>query len=172
MIRFSLNGSTFDYRGDPAQPLLWVLRDEAALTGTKFGCGAGLCGSCTVHIDGQARRACITPVSAVANASVTTIEGLADGAARDQLHAVQRAWIEEDVAQCGYCQAGQIMNAAALLARNPNPSDDDIDRFQTNLCRCGTYARVRKAIHRAAEIQQQAAVQHYDPALNTGEEIA
>jgi isoquinoline 1-oxidoreductase alpha subunit len=146
MIRFSINGKNFEHAGDSDEPLLWVLRDSAGLTGTKFGCGAGLCGACTVHIDGRARRACTLPVSAVEGLQVTTIEGLAG----EELHPVQQAWIEEDVAQCGYCQAGQIMAAADLLARIPKPSDAQIEREQTNLCRCGTYSRIRKAIHRAA----------------------
>jgi aerobic-type carbon monoxide dehydrogenase small subunit (CoxS/CutS family) len=128
-------------------PLLWALRDTLGLTGTKYGCGIGACGACTVHVDGQATRACLTPLASVDGKSVTTIEGL--GA--DSLHAVQRAWMDENVPQCGYCQAGQIMNAAALLARVPRPTDEDIDNAMAgNLCRCGTYARIRKAIHTAA----------------------
>jgi isoquinoline 1-oxidoreductase alpha subunit len=146
MIKFSINGKNFEHAGDGDEPLLWVLRDSAGLTGTKFGCGAGLCGACTVHIDGRARRACTIPVAAVEGLQVTTIEGLAG----EELHPVQQAWIEEDVAQCGYCQAGQIMAAADLLARIPKPSDEQIELEQTNLCRCGTYSRIRKAIHRAA----------------------
>ena len=129
-------------------PLLWALRDELALVGTKFGCGAGLCGACTVIVDGEAVRSCQTPVAAVEGKSVLTIEGLgAKG-----LHAVQTAWIEKDAPQCGYCQSGQIMAAVALLATNPNPSDADIDTQMTNICRCGTYPRMRAAIHRAAEL--------------------
>ena len=146
MVKFWINGVSFEHSGDGNEPLLWVLRDSAGLTGTKFGCGAGLCGSCTVHIDGRARRSCMVPVSTVDGLQITTIEGLAGA----QLHPLQQAWIEEDVAQCGYCQAGQIMAAADLLARIPNPSDEQIEQQQTNLCRCGTYARIRKAIHRAA----------------------
>jgi isoquinoline 1-oxidoreductase alpha subunit len=146
-MEFSVNRRRFRFDGDEDTPLLWVLRDELGLTGTKFGCGAGLCGACTVHVDGQARRACMTPASRVAGREVTTIEGLARAG---RLHPVQRAWIEEDVPQCGYCQAGQIMAAADWLTRTPEPSDADIDRFQGNLCRCGTYFRMRKAIHRAA----------------------
>jgi aerobic-type carbon monoxide dehydrogenase small subunit (CoxS/CutS family) len=128
-------------------PLLWALRDALGLTGTKYGCGIGACGACTVHIDGQATRACLTSLASAAGKSVTTIEGLgAQG-----LHAVQRAWMDENVPQCGYCQAGQIMSAAALLAGNPEPSDTDIDNAMAgNLCRCGTYPRIRKAIHAAA----------------------
>jgi len=132
----------------PDTPLLWVLRDTLQLTGTKFGCGAGLCGSCTVHLDGEAARSCMTPVSAVGKKAITTIEGLS----KDMSHPVQVAWIEEDVSQCGYCQSGQIMQAAALLAKNPHPSDEEIiDAMRGNLCRCGTYHRIRKAIRRAAD---------------------
>jgi isoquinoline 1-oxidoreductase alpha subunit len=159
MISFTLNGKDYRHEGDSDMPLLWVLRDSAGLTGTKYGCGAGLCGACTVHINGRAQRACITPVSAVMGKQVTTIEGLAGAS----LHPVQQAWIEEDVAQCGYCQTGQIMTAADLLSRIPRPSDADIERYQTNLCRCGTYARIRKAIHRAAEIKQAGAVHIFEP---------
>jgi isoquinoline 1-oxidoreductase alpha subunit len=151
MLKFKVNGQSVKYDGDGATPLLWVLRDALHLTGTKYGCGAGLCGACTVHIDGSAARSCVTPVAAVAEATITTIEGL--GAA--DLHPVQVAWIEQDVAQCGYCQAGQVMAAADLIARFPNPTDAQIDEQQTNLCRCGTYARIRKAIHRAAELSRQ-----------------
>ena len=132
---------------DSSTPLLWVLRDFLDLTGTRFGCGAGLCGACTVHLDGQAVRSCITPISAVRGRRVTTIEGLSAGAA----HRVQSAWIAEQVPQCGYCQSGQIMCAAALLAKTPNPTDDEIDTAMAgNICRCGTYQRIRRAIHRAA----------------------
>ena len=128
------------------EPLLWVLRDVLGVTGPKYGCGVGVCKACTSHLDGAAFNPCITPVSACAGRDVTTIEGLADG---DTLHPVQQAWIDEDVAQCGFCQPGQIMAAAALLAINPNPTDADIDAIE-NVCRCGTYFRIRKAIHRAA----------------------
>ena len=135
---------------DPDTPMLWVLRDSLDMVGTKFGCGAGACGACTVHINGAAVRSCQLPVSAVGEASVTTIEGLAYDAGR--MHAVQEAWLEHDVAQCGYCQPGQIMSAAALLAQNPNPSDADIDNFMSgNICRCGTYTRIRAAIKTAAQ---------------------
>jgi len=145
-IDFTLNLSPVRYDGDPAMPLLWYLRDHARLTGTKFGCGIGYCGACTVHLDGAATRSCVVPMSAVGGRRVTTIEGLAsDG----RLHPVQQAWIEEDVAQCGYCQAGQIMAAVDLITRTPAPSDADIATL-TNLCRCGTYPRIRRAIHRAA----------------------
>jgi isoquinoline 1-oxidoreductase subunit alpha len=131
----------------PETPLLWVLRDTLGLTGTKFGCGIGACGACTVHVDGEPTRACLLPVSALGARKVVTIEGLSP----DGRHALQRAWAEEDVPQCGYCQAGQIMSAAALLARTPVPTDADIDRAMSgNICRCGTYQRIRRAIHRAA----------------------
>lgn len=129
-------------------PLLWFLRDRLEFTGTKFGCGKGLCGACTVHVDGQATRACVMPVSALAGKSVTTIEGLSE----NNNHALQKAWLEVGVPQCGYCQAGQIMNAASLLASNSSPSDDEIDAvMQGNICRCGTYQRIKKAIHIAAD---------------------
>ncbi len=145
-IDFTLNLSPVRYDGDPAMPLLWYLRDHARLTGTKFGCGIGYCGACTVHLDGAATRSCVVPMSAVGGRRVTTIEGLgSDG----RLHPVQQAWIEEDVAQCGYCQAGQIMAAVDLITRTPAPSDADIATL-TNLCRCGTYPRIRRAIRRAA----------------------
>jgi len=145
-IELTVNGKSASFAGDPSTPLLWYLRDHARLTGTKFGCGIGYCGACTVHIDGTARRACVTPMSTVAGRSVTTIEGLSrDGT----LHPVQQAWLDEDVAQCGYCQAGQIMAAVDLLRRKPEPTEQDIAEL-TNLCRCGTYPRIRKAIHRAA----------------------
>ena len=147
MATMTINGIRHEFDADDDMPLLWALRDTLGLTGTKYGCGIGACGACTVHIDGQATRACLTPLASVAGKSVTTIEGLgAEG-----LHALQDAWIEENVPQCGYCQAGQIMNAAALLARNPEPTDDDIDNAMAgNLCRCGTYLRIRKAIHVAS----------------------
>lgn len=147
MATLNINGQQLEVDGDPDTPLLWVLRDHLDLTGTKFGCGAGLCGACTVHVDGVATRSCVTPLAAVENAAITTIEGLSD----DGSHKVQAAWLAEQVPQCGYCQPGMIMAAAALLAENPQPSDADIDAAMTNLCRCGTYDRVRKAIHRAAE---------------------
>ena len=147
MVRVTINGSSRDIDADEDMPLLWALRDLAGLTGTKYACGIGACGACTVHVDGEPTRSCLVPLSAVANKSVTTIEGLGG----DGLHALQQAWIDENVPQCGYCQAGQIMNAAALLARNPSPTDGDIDNAMAgNLCRCGTYLRIRKAIHLAA----------------------
>jgi isoquinoline 1-oxidoreductase alpha subunit len=145
-----INGRAYFFDGDGDMPLLWYLRDVLRLTGTKFGCGIGACGACTVLIDGKAQRACLTAVKAAASHEVTTIEGLA----AVELHPLQQAWIEIDVAQCGYCQAGQIMAAADLLKRNPNPGDDDIGRI-SNLCRCGTYPRIRKAIKRAAEITRE-----------------
>ena len=128
-------------------PLLWVLRDNLGLTGTKFGCGIAQCGACTVHLDGVATRTCVLPVAAVAGKRVTTIEGLS----KNRAHAVKRAWIEEDVPQCGYCQSGQIMAAAALLSKTADPSDAQIDEAMTNICRCGTYQRIRSAVHRAAK---------------------
>jgi isoquinoline 1-oxidoreductase alpha subunit len=145
----SVNGETKSVNIDPATPLLWVLREQLGLTGTKFGCGLALCGACTVHVDGNAVRSCVTPVRAVAGKRVTTVEGLS----RDRSHPVQRAWLQVQVPQCGYCQPGQMMSAAALLSVNSNPSDTDIDDAMAgNLCRCGTYARVRRAIHLAAEM--------------------
>lgn len=149
-IELTLNGRQVSFAGDASMPLLWYLRDHAKLTGTKFGCGIGYCGACTVHLEGAATRSCVTPMSSVAGRSVTTIEGLARGS---ELHPVQQAWIDEDVPQCGYCQAGQIMAAADLLRRKPQPSDADIATL-TNLCRCGTYPRIRKAIRRAAGLLQ------------------
>ena len=145
-INLSVNRQRRSFEGDPAMPLLWYLRDELRLTGTKYGCGIGICGACTVHIDGQAVRSCVTSLQGLEGKSVTTIEGLAP---EGRLHEVQQAWLEEDVPQCGYCQAGQIMAAAELLARSPQPSEDQILAL-TNLCRCGTYPRIRRAIRRAA----------------------
>ena len=142
-----VNGAKRVVEVDPTTPLLWVLRDALSLTGTKFGCGVAACGACTVRVAGEAVRSCVTPVSVVAGKSVQTIEGLADGG---QLHRLQQAWIAEQVPQCGYCQSGMLMAAAALLDKKPKPSDADIDAAMTNLCRCGTYQRVRRAIHRAA----------------------
>jgi aerobic-type carbon monoxide dehydrogenase small subunit (CoxS/CutS family) len=148
-IQFTLNGKSQSVDVNPNMPLLWVLRDTLGMTGTKFGCGMALCGACTVHIDGDATRSCITPISAVAGKKITTIEGLSP----DRSHPVQRAWIEVDVPQCGYCQSGQIMSAAALLAKKAQPSDSDIDdAMKGNICRCGTYQRIRQAIHRAAQL--------------------
>ena len=146
-ITFVVNGRSPTVQDPPDTPLLWVLRDTLGMTGTKFGCGIAQCGACTVHVDGVATRTCILPVGSVAGARETTIEGLSPNRA----HAVQQAWIAEDVPQCGYCQSGQIMAAAALLAKTPRPSDADIDEAMTNICRCGTYPRIRAAIHRAAK---------------------
>jgi isoquinoline 1-oxidoreductase subunit alpha len=148
-IKFTLNGKAQTVDVPAQMPLLWVLRDTLGMTGTKFGCGMALCGACTVHQNGQAIRACITPVSSVAGKNITTIEGLSP----DSTHAVQKAWIELDVPQCGYCQSGQIMAAAALLAKKARPSDADIDEvMRGNICRCGTYQSIRAAIHRASDI--------------------
>ena len=144
MITLTVNGKRHELDVEPDAPLLWVLRDEIGLTGTKFGCGIAQCGACTVQVDGKPVKSCITPTGSVKGA-VTTIEGLASGLK----HPVQQAWLIEDVPQCGYCQSGQIMSAAALLQTTPNPTDADIDKL-TNICRCGTYPRIRKAIHRAA----------------------
>ena len=148
-MQLNVNGKDHDLGSiDESTPLLWVLRDQLNLVGTKYGCGIAQCGACTVHLNGAATRSCVLPVSAAAGQKVTTIEGLANG---DKLNAVQTAWIEHDVAQCGYCQAGQIMSATALLQKTPKPSDADIDAAMSgNLCRCGTYQRIRKAIHAAA----------------------
>ncbi len=146
MTRFTVNGNPVHFKMPPETPLLWALRDGANLTGTKYGCGAGLCGACTVHIDGKAMRSCQVAIGGIEGTFVTTIEGLSD----DRSHRVQQAWIAEQVPQCGYCQSGMIMAVAALLKENPRPSDADINATITNLCRCGTYPRIRKAIHRAA----------------------
>jgi isoquinoline 1-oxidoreductase alpha subunit len=154
VAKFKINGRDFETDDDGDMPLLWAIRDRLKLTGTKFGCGAGLCGACTVIIDGAATRSCITPISSVEGKSITTIEGLAPA---DSPTAIQAAWIAEQVPQCGYCQSGMIMAATALLAQKPNASDDDIDQAMTNICRCGTYGRVRKAIHRAAGAPAQGA---------------
>ena len=147
MIALTVNGKRHDVDVSPDMPLLWVIRDVIGLTGTKFGCGLSQCGACTVHLDGQPTRSCVTPVSSVGAKKVTTIEGLSPTAA----HALQIAWIAEQVPQCGYCQSGQLMTAAALLVKTPNPTDADIDTaLAGNICRCGTYQRIRRAVHRAA----------------------
>ncbi len=147
----TVNGEPRRFEAAADTPLLWVLRDVLHLTGTKYGCGAGLCRACTIHLDGEASFSCQIPISAAEGRNITTIEGLSP----DRSHPLQQAWIEEDVPQCGYCQPGQIMSAAALLARTPSPSDDDIDAaMRSNLCRCGTYNRIRSAIHRAAKMKQ------------------
>ena len=146
----NINGTDMEVDAAPETPLLWALRDHLGLTGTKFGCGIGQCGCCTVHVEGEAVRSCSLPVGAVAGKSITTIEGLSP----DSRHPVQEAWLAEDVPQCGYCQSGQIMAAAAFLKQNPRPSDADIDAGITNICRCGTYPRIRAAIHRAAALMR------------------
>ncbi len=162
--RLTVNGEPRTVDADPATPLLWVLREDLALTGTKFGCGMAQCGACTVQVDGKAVRSCVTPLAAVAGRSVTTIEGLAPSA--ETLHPLQAAWIEHQVPQCGYCQSGQLMAAAALLAEHPDPTDEQIDNaMQGNICRCGMYGRIRKAIRTAAAGSAVASgVQSFDPA--------
>ena len=149
MTSFQLNGKAVQVDVDPSTPLLWVLRESLGLTGTKYGCGMALCGACTVHLDGEAIRSCVAPLSRVEGKHVKTIEGLSD----DLSHPLQKAWIEIDVPQCGYCQSGQIMSAAVLLSKIPKPTDNDIDEAMSgNICRCGTYPRIRRAIHRASEL--------------------
>ena len=149
-IEFDVNGKPQKVDVDPNMPLLWVLRDTLGMTGTKFGCGMALCGACTVHVNGEPARSCSTPVSTVAGKHITTIEGISS----DRSHPVQRAWIELEVPQCGYCQSGQIMSAVALLSKHAQPTDAQIDEGMTgNICRCGTYQRIREAIHRAAQLQ-------------------
>lgn len=151
MVKLKINGVNKQFDGDPEMPLLWYLRDVADLTGTKYGCGMGLCGACTIHVDGAAQRSCVTPLKSVAGKSITTIEGLA---AKGKDHPVQKAWEQCNVAQCGYCQSGQIMQAAALLKEKPKPTDKDIDdAMQGNICRCGTYQRIRQAIKVAAGVK-------------------
>ena len=147
MMKLTVNGKTHDLDVEGDTPLLWVIRDDVGLTGTKFGCGVGACGACTVLLEGEPTRSCVLPMSVVAGKSITTIEGLS----ADKSHPVQKAWIAESVPQCGYCQSGMILTAAALLKRKANPTDTEIDSAMTNICRCGTYDRVRKAIHRAAK---------------------
>lgn len=156
-ITINVNGHDHSVDVEPDTPLLWVIRENLALTGTKFGCGIALCGACTVHLDGVPVRACVTPVAAVGSASITTIEGIAEAGS---LHPVQQAWIDEQVPQCGYCQSGQIMSAVALLRDNPNPDDAAIDAAMAgNICRCGLYGRIKRGIQRVAST----GVQHYDP---------
>jgi aerobic-type carbon monoxide dehydrogenase small subunit (CoxS/CutS family) len=151
MAKLTINGESLEVDAAPDTPLLWVIRDHLQMTGTKFGCGMALCGACTIHLDGAATRSCVLPLKAVAGRAITTIEGLS----KDRSHPVQRAWLEIDVPQCGYCQSGQIMSAAALLTSNPDPKDEDIDAAMAgNICRCGTYPRIRKAVHRAAELSK------------------
>ncbi len=146
MLTLNVNQKTYEVDVEPDTPLLWVLRDTLGLTGTKYSCGIGLCGTCTILLNGKAVRSCVLPVSNAQGAEITTIEGLSE----DRSHPVQQAWLEEEVSQCGYCQPGQILTVVALLDNNPDPSDADIDAAITNICRCGTYPRIRKAIHRAA----------------------
>ena len=148
MVRLSINGKNYELDVDANTPLLWAIREQAGLTGTKYGCGIAQCGACTVHIDGQPVRSCVMPASAAAGKKITTIEGLASG---NTLHKVQKAWLDHDVPQCGFCQAGMIMAAAALLTEKPRPTDADIDAAITNICRCGTFQEVRAAIHSAAK---------------------
>ena len=150
MIDFSANGRPVSVDADADMPLLWALRDKLGLTGTKFGCGIAACGACTVHVNGQAMRSCSVPISSVEGAQITTIEGLSS----DSMHPVQQAWLSEQVPQCGYCQSGQIMATAAYLKTNPNPTDAEIDANLTNICRCGTYERLRRAVHRAAALMR------------------
>ena len=167
MIEFTLNGDAVQFGEDPDTPLLWVIRDSFKLKGSKFGCGAGLCGACTMHIDGVASRTCILPVSAVAGKAITTIEGLGTP---DNLHPLQAAWVEHNVPQCGYCQSGQIMSAAALLENNPNASADDIDAaMRGNICRCGCYPRIKEAILSVAELSYDAAAITAKSATNTAD---
>lgn len=151
MIQLNINNKTYQVDADPNTPLLWILREKLGLVGTKYGCGVAQCGACTIHINGEAVRSCITKVSSASNKKITTIEGLSDNIN----HPLQKAWLEIDVAQCGYCQSGQIMTAAALLRKNKNPTEDQIDAAMSgNICRCGTYLRIREAIKMAAELQQ------------------
>jgi isoquinoline 1-oxidoreductase alpha subunit len=161
MIRFQLNNNPVDVDVDPDTPLLWVVRDHFKLKGSKFGCGMGLCGACTMHMNGAAVRTCTLPVAAVQGSSITTIEGLGTP---DKLHPLQQAWVEHSVPQCGYCQSGQLMSASALLATNPNPSDADIDTAMNgNICRCGTYGKIKLAIKAGAQAINSATVQTFDP---------
>ena len=161
MISLNINGVNHQVDVDPSTPILWVVREKIKLTGSKFGCGAGLCGACTVHLDGKPIRSCSTPVSAAVNKEITTIEGI--GNIEFGLHPVQQAWLDEQVPQCGYCQSGQMMSAVALLNENPSPTDEDINQaMKGNICRCGMYGRIKKGIHRASEIIQSANTQIQD----------
>ena len=160
-MQLLINGQRTHTDADPATPLLWVLRDQLNLTGTKFGCGIAACGACTVHVDGDAVRSCVTPVSTVQGKDIRTIESLGSA---EKPHALQQAWIDEQVPQCGYCQSGMLMAAAALLARTPHPTDADIDAAITNLCRCGTYPRIKAAIHEAAKLGKGSAATKTNPA--------
>lgn len=167
MISLSVNGEQRELDVDPQMPLLWAIRENLAMIGTKFGCGIAQCGACTVHLNGKAIRSCVTPVAAAAGGELTTIEGLADLAPGDGLHPLQKAWIEKQVPQCGYCQSGQLMSAAALLDSNPNPDDAAIDAAMSgNVCRCGMYPRIRSAVKLAAA-QSASVVQTFDPAVIT-----
>lgn len=180
MTKLIINGVERSVSVDPNTPLLWVIREQLKMTGTKFGCGMAQCGACTVHLNGKPIRSCVMPLSSVAGQSITTIEGLAPN--ETELHPLQQAWIQEQVPQCGYCQSGQLMSASALLANNPNPSDSDIDNaMQGNICRCGMYGRIKKAIKSAASVEyalnaesadQLGAVTQYDPKLasNAGDQ--
>jgi isoquinoline 1-oxidoreductase alpha subunit len=155
MIQLTINQQLYNLDVSPEMPLLWAIRDVAGLTGTKYGCGMAQCGACTIHLDGEAIRSCVTPVSKAVGKKITTIEGLS----ADNSHPVQRAWLLEDAPQCGYCQSGQIMSAVVLLKENPNPTDQDIDDAMSgNICRCGTYPRIRKAIHTAARLQKEGGI--------------
>jgi isoquinoline 1-oxidoreductase subunit alpha len=155
MIQITVNQKQYSVDVPPDMPLLWVIRDVIGLTGTKYGCGMAQCGACTIHLNGEAVRSCVTPVSKAFNKKITTIEGLS----KDNSHPIQRAWLLEDAPQCGYCQSGQIMSAAVLLKENPNPTDQDIDDAMSgNICRCGTYPRIRKAIHTAAKLQKEGGI--------------
>ena len=167
MITFTVNGNKHEFSGEPSTPVLWYLRDELNLTGPKFGCGMAQCGACTVHIDGMAQRSCVLPVSAVQGKKITTIEGLSENGD----HPVQKAWVEHKVPQCGFCQCGQIMQAASLLSTNPTPSDEEIvQNMSGNICRCGTYPRIHKAIKSASKsMSGNAGVSYFDPS-KTGEE--
>lgn len=154
MIELSVNGNIYSFDGDEDMPLLWFIRENTALTGTKYGCGIGQCGACTVHMDGEAVRSCSIPMAEAAGSDIKTIESLSEG---EKLHFVQRAWITEDVPQCGYCQTGQIMATIKFLEEHPNPTDEDIDKYHTNICRCGSYDDMRRAIHHAAKLQREGA---------------
>lgn len=154
MIELSVNGNIYSFDGDEDMPLLWFIRENTELTGTKYGCGIGQCGACTVHMDGEAVRSCSIPMAEAAGADIKTIESLSEG---EKLHFVQRVWITEDVPQCGYCQTGQIMATVKFLEDHPNPSDEDIDKYHTNICRCGSYDDMRRAIHYAAKLQKEGA---------------
>ncbi len=167
MIRLQINGEPVALTVEEDTPLLWVIRENLNLTGTKFGCGMSMCGACTVHVDGQAIRSCTTPIGSLEGKEITTIEGLNPTSDPESMHAVQKAWVEANVPQCGYCQSGQIMSAVALLSVNSNPTDEDIDSAMSgNICRCGMYSRIKQAIHRAAELndkEKSSVVEVFDP---------